>query len=581
MTRRRWWLLAGAVVFVWLVTAALLLVSAADDLRDGRDAARRAREAVEAETIANGKALPAVREARDAFRSAARSTGNPLLLPVRVVPVLGRQLRSVHRLSSAARDVSDAALDALDRAHQVLQEPKSGGPARVAEVRALQQAITDAARRVRRVDDLGPRRGLIGPLADARNELGGRLAEARRTLDDAAAGATAGLRLLEGPRRYLLVAANNAEMRAGSGTWLTGGVLTTAAGRLQLGDVSPLYEQADPPNGAVPIADADLRDRWEETWPHPSWDWRGLMVSPRMPASATTGYAMWRAAGREDIDGILVVDPVGLAAVVRATGPLEVDGEEMNADEIVPYLLHGQYETFGARKASQGARREALGPIAKEAFAALDRGGWSPTTLARELADAVAGRHLLAWSKHAVEQRGWIAAGLDGDLDDDSLLVSVLNRGGNKLDGFLQARGELSAAPAGDGTEITVRLSFRNAAPRELPAYVAGPPPGADWAPGTYVGLVAVDVPGWATDVRIDGVGEPPVQGPDGAAQVVTGELMLPAGSTREVTVTFRSPARRGSLSVEPSARVPGITWRYRGRTWKDSGRHVANWVNS
>ena len=577
MTRRWWWLLAGSAAVLWIVVATVLLVGAARDLRAGREAARRARDRIDAEAIADGSALPDFRRARDEFRSAARSTGNPLLLPVRVLPVVGRQLESTHDLSTAARDVSDAAVDALARAHEVLGDPKGGGPARVAEVRALEDAITTAARRVHAVDDLGPRQGLIGPLADARNELSRRLADAQHTLDDAAAGATAGRRLLEGPRRYLLVAANNAEMRAGSGMWLTGGVLTAGGGRLQLGDVEPLYH-SNPPGGAVVIQDADLRDRWDAVWPHPSRDWRALMVSPRMPASAALGEAMWRAAGRDPVDGILVVDPVALAAVVRATGPVEVGGKRLSAAEVVPKLLHDQYLAFGSSTTEKAERREALGDIAEAAFRALDAGGWSATVLARELARAVAGRHLLAWSSDPVEQRGWVAAGLGGDLRDDSLLVSVLNRGTNKLDWFLETDGWLTTASDERDTSVTVRLTFRNTAPDGLSRYVAGPPPEERWDPGTYVGVVAVDVPGWARDVRIDGVEHPPVQGPDGRAQVIVTELHLRAGASREITVTFRSPGRRGGVTVEPSARVPGITWHHGERTWQDSRRRAAKW---
>jgi hypothetical protein len=473
--------------------------------------------------------------------------------------------------------VTAAAVDAATRAHAVLGDPKGGGPARVVEVRALHDAVAEASRRVAAVDDLGPRAGLLGPLAEARNELADQLTDARRTLADATAASAAGLGLLEGPRRYLVVAANNAEMRAGSGMWLSGGVLRTAGGRLDLGEVAPLYLQADPPNGAAAIADADLAARWDELW-HPNWDWRGLMVSPRLPASAALGHEMWAAAGKEPIDGILVVDPVALAAVVRATGPVEVDGRRIAADEVVPLLLHEQDRELGADTAEQGDRREALGAIARAAFAALDRGGWSPATLASALADAVAGRHLLAWSADPAEQRGWEAAGLAGDLGPDSLLVSILNRGGNKLDWYLPVAAELSTAADGAGTEVTVALHLRNTTPKGLPRYVAGPPVGEHWPAGRYVGLLSLDVPGAATDVRIDGVEQPVVAGRDGSARVVATEIALDAGQERDVVVRFHLPGRHGSLVVEPSARVPGVTWRHGARRWQDSRRRTEKW---
>lgn len=79
-------------------------------------------------------------------------------------------------------------MEALARARQILRDPKGGGPARLHEVRALEEAITTAERRVRAVTDLGPRDRLLGPLADARNELAERLVDTRRSLADAVAG---------------------------------------------------------------------------------------------------------------------------------------------------------------------------------------------------------------------------------------------------------------------------------------------------------------------------------------------------------------------------------------------------------
>jgi hypothetical protein len=577
-SRRRWWLIAGAVFLVWVVVAGFLLVRAARDLQAGKDAALAARDGLDATTIASGEPLPELREARRRFASASSKTGSVVLAPMRVLPIVGRQVRSVRSLSSAARDVTGAAVRTLERAQQVLDDPASGGPARVRQIRSLRDAVADAQQEVRRVS-LGPRDGLLGPLADARNELGEELAEATETLDDAVAGADAGLRLLEGPRDYLLVAANNAEMRAGSGMWLSGGVLTTAAGRLSLGEVSPLYLQAPPPLDALPpITDADLAGRWGASW-QPNVDWRALMVSPRVPASASLGAAMWAAAGKPPIDGVLVVDPVALAGIVRATGPVQVGDRTITADQVVPELLHDQYRRFSTATPEQGDRREALGGIAAAAFQALDSGDWSPADLAGELADAVAGRHLLAWSADPVEQRGWEAAGLAGDLTADSLFVSLLNRGGNKLDWFtpLDARLTTSRAASNRATEVTVEITVENRAPAGEPRYVAGPPVGQRWAPGTYVGVLAVDVPGLATDVRIDGV-EPVVAGKDGRAQVVASAIEVPRGERKVVIVRFRMPPGHRDLVVEPSGRQPGITWHYGTRTWKDSARRTAKW---
>lgn len=578
--RRRWpWLLALGALLVWGGAAALLLVGAASDLRSGRSAAEAARADLSPEALADGRSLADLRTARDDFGAAHDAVANPLLAPVRILPVLGRQLRSVEALSGAAHEVSDAAVDALVEVRAVLDDPATGPVARLSDVQRLGAAVREANQRVAAVDDLGPRRALVSPLADARNELAEELGEAREALADASAGAVAAERLLEGPSRYLVVAANNAEMRAGSGMWLSGGVLTTGGGRLALGEVRPLADFANPRKGAVDIGDADIERLWSHLW-NPSSEWRDLMVSPRMAASAELGTRMWEAAGEPPIDGVLVVDPVALAAVIRAVGPVEAGGRTITADDVVPMLLHEQYLVFGPGDPSdfdQLARRDSLGSIASAAFAALDGGSWSPAVLARELGQAIAGRHLLAWSRDPIQQRGWESAGMAGTLQPDSLLLSVLNRGVNKLDWFLRVDAELEEERAGEDTMVTLRLRFRNAVdPAGLPRYVVGPPDHRQWPAGRYVGVVAINLPGDAREIRLGGAGVPATSGRDGTSIVVANQLLLLPGQQQQWVLTFRRQA--GSrLRIEPSARVPSVKWRNEGKEWQDNSLRTVN----
>ena len=58
--------------------------------------------------------------------------------------------------------------------------------------------------------------------------------------------------ILQGPQTYVVLAANNAEMRAGSGAFLDVGVATTSDGSIQLGDLGPSGERTLPV-GAVPV----------------------------------------------------------------------------------------------------------------------------------------------------------------------------------------------------------------------------------------------------------------------------------------------------------------------------------------
>ena len=576
MRRRRLLLLAALLVLGWGVYVAIALASIASDLRAGRSAASAARDQLGAEEVADGEPLQELVEAADRFGDADDAVGSVALSPLRLLPVVGRQLRSVDALAGAAAEVAATGADAIERAQAVLADPAGGGRARLVQAEALRDIVADVDDRLAQVEELGPIDGLVGPLADARNELAADLADARRSIADARAGADAIVSLVGGPRRYLVVAANNAEMRAGSGMWLQGGVLVTSEGDLELEDMRSLAGDADPPDDAVTVT-GDLADRWG--FLNPQREWRNLMPSPRFPQSAELAVRMWQAATGETVDGVLLVDAIGLRALVEATGAVEVDGRRIEADAVPAELLHDQYARLDlglADEEENAQRREVLADIADAAVVALDEGGWETSTMLRSLADAVAGRHLLGWSSDPVEQAGWEAAGMGGELDADDLLVSVLNRGSNKLDWFLDVDAGLAVESGEDGWDVTVEVTLTNTTPEGEPEYVAGPYPGNGLAAGEYRGILAVNVPGAAADVGFDG--DPPlaVAGRDGPTRVRGFRFDLPPGDSVRHVLRFRLPASVRSIDVLPSSRFPRVEWRYEAEEWQDSRSRTA-----
>jgi hypothetical protein len=557
----------------------LLLALAALELTLARWSVDKAQDKADPAGLAKGRPLGDLRRARTRFRRAHALVDNPVVLPLRALPVVGRQMRSVATLAAAAAHVSDVGIGAVTEAKGVLDLPHGGGPERVALLRRLQGLATATDGRLASID-LGPRLGLVSPLASARNQIARQLAELRDGLGRATAGANAAADLLQGPHRYLVVAANNAEMRAGSGMWLSLGELTTENGTLHLGAVQsqgffPI------PRGQVKVDDADLAARWG--WAEPASEWRNLMLSPRFDVSAALASKMWVAAGQPAVDGVLVLDPVALEAVLEATGPVPVGDDKIGAKTVVDELTHNQYLDYALDRFPSAeeltARRDQSGAIARAAFDALDEGGWDPAALAAGITRAARGRHLLLWSKLPVEEQGWQAAQVDGGLADNSMLVSVLNRGGNKLDRFLNVSSQLELKRSKSGTEGTLRVTMRNLVdPKIEPLYVAGPYPGRDTAKGTYVGILTVNLPGAALEGRIDGRKNLNVVGGDGPSRVVGAEVEVPFRGEKTLVVRFRLPPGVGTLHVAPSARVPAVSWRFGKTKWADDVSKDLRW---
>ncbi len=569
--RRRLLLIGALLVAAWLLAVGVLLALAAADLYRGRAAVNAVRHR-ELNALLEGGSLSDLQKAQARFDRAHRRLSSPLLMPIKIVPLAGRQVRSLTNISDAAARTAAVGVRGVRSARDAVRAPHASGPERVALVRRLGELAHTADADLAKID-LGPRTLLAPPVARARSQLRDQLVGLQEGLGRGAVAAQAIGDLLAGPRRYVVFAANNAEMRAGSGMFLSVGELQTADGSVRLNGMTSVIN-VPVPDGAVPLT-GDLGDRWG--WLKPNVDWRSLMLSPRFPVNAELAMRMWEASGHARPDGVLVLDPEAFRAILAATGAVTVEGHSIGADNAVRELLHDQYVRL-PDLAQRDERREELGALAAATVAKLDTGSWSAAKLGEGLGAAARGRHVLAWSAREDEQRAWAAAGVSGDMGADSLLAASLVHGGSKLDQFLTVRGTLRLRPSGDHTDGTVELQIKNNVPTGEIPYIAGPHFGTGLAEGEYLGIATFNLPGDARDGRIEGVQELAVAGADGPMRVVGAEIRLVRGAERTLVAHFRLPGRHGVLKIEPSARIPAIDWRYGGEHWTDTGSHTVRW---
>ena len=569
-------LLVLAVLAVWVGACAVLLLRAREDAANGLASISVAERQSDPKELLEGTPVAPLEDAEASFASARNRLKNPVLTPIRWLPVLGRQLKAATAMADAAAEVTDVGAEAVNDAQAALRLPHDTPAQRIAMLRQLAAVAAEADRELQDLD-LGPSEALISPVDDKRKELDEKLGKVREALGDGAVVANGLADLLQGPRRYLLLAANNAEMRGGSGMFLSAGEVRIENGEFTLGDFRPTGDLTLTAATAPPINDPDFEGRWG--YLNPNREWRNLGLTPRFPASAQLATRMWPAAvrGAQPPDGVIAIDPVGLRALLKVTGPVG----DVNADNVVALLTHDQYANLPPPSRSfdavQAARREQLGLIAKSVLDRLSTGPFDVALLAESLADAVAGRHLLGWSGRPDDTVVWQRGGVDGDLGPDSLLVSVLNRGGNKLDRFLAVDADLALRPVGDEEQATLRLRLANTTPEGENTYVQGPYPGSGVGGGDYTGIVTVHVPGFAGGIAVEGFDTFTAAGPDGATQVVGVPVTLKRGESRELVFTFRLPPR-GSLRIVPAARVPTIRWSAPGQRWTDDRGRTVRW---
>ncbi len=558
-SRRRTILAVGvAAVVLWMLWCAWIFFGAAGDLRDGGDALRSVRREATIGGLVDDATRDELEQARGSFDDAAAGLGSPVLAPMRLVPVVGRHVRAADRLAEAGAEGSSVALDVLDDLDALIAQPHGTGPERLAVLEAMASAADDARQGLASIE-VGERGTLVEPLGSAVEEVGAQREEAERAADRMASASRALAGVLAGPRPYLLLGSNNAEMRAGSGMFLSAAELGFDEGSLVLGDVRATEELVQG-EGTVAV-DPQLAANWP--WIDVGRDLRNLGLTADFPQSAVVAVANWeRVAPSTRLEGVIAIDVDGLRGLLRVVGPVEVDGVRYDVDTVRGELLRDQYRRFDDRE----ERRDQLGAVARAVFARIEAGDWELDALAQELADAVAGRHLMVWSADPEVQDVWTQLGAAGDLDEDSVSVALLNRSGAKIDSWIASSVQLQVdAVEEGGGRLTVTATFANEAPGEGPAYLVGPNV-AGLAAGDHRGIVVVNLPAGVEGVEMDGA-RLFLEGGDGPTSVVAGELDLLRGEEATVTVTAELPAGVDRLTVEPTARVPRTRWEVQGET--------------
>lgn len=571
---RRVWPYLLVATLAWGAWCAVQLSGARSDALDGVEQLDAARDSLTPEALVRGEGGDRLIAARDQLVAAHDAISSWALLPLRHLPWLGRQISSVSALTAAASEITDAGIDAMAQFHTTLERDQSTPSSRIALTEQVGTVASSVRERVRRID-LGPDHALVGPLDTGRRrfvEIKDRLDAELGDLQSVSTGMTS---FLLGPSNYLLFAANNGEMRAGSGMFLSAGVLSVNDGDLAVDDLRSTTGLRLPAGTVDP--EGDMATLWG--WTAPSVEWRNLAMTPRFDATAELASRMWAAKTGQKVDGVMVVDPVALQALLAATGPIEVDGTEVSAENIIDQLSVDQYrdvvdvewDEFDVATAS---RRNRLALIAHAVLDRVQQGGWSAADLLTHLATAARGRHVLAWSSHPEQLAGWRAAGVSGELDGSSLALSLLSQGGTKIDGWMPVTADLTRS----GDRYSLEVTLTNTAPEYLPKYVGGPSthgdPNVGVAEGTYAGIVSLSVPGVATSLSIDGVDRPVTEGRDGPSRVIATRVTIARGASATLEFRFELPAPQ-ALVIEPSARLDPIHWRYQGKDAWDTRAFV------
>ncbi len=535
---------AGLLAVPILAAPALVALARANGpARAGAAAANRALDAFQAGDSEASAEL--FRQASVFLATAESRLDGPLVSLGLIVPGLASNLHASRTLVSVGTTLAVAGIDLAEVADIDLAATE-GGRLPLDRLKRLTPELGDAVAVVEQAQhDMGRLREnfLVPPLADAVRELSLRLDRDTESTALAAQGATLLPAILGdgGTRRYFLAFQNNAELRGTGGFMGNWGELVGESGRLRLERFGRLEEL----NGAgtkprMVTADPQFFERWRTF--NPGQFWQQVNVSPDFPTTARLIAELYPQSGGRPVDGVIAVDPPGLAAMLKLSGPVSVPRwpVPVTSENVVDVTLRQAYEEF-----PQDERVAFLGDLARlvaEAFTRADLG--RPGQVTAALGPAASEGHLLAWMADPAEQALMVRLGIAGELGEvrgDSLLVVNQNLAANKIDSFLtrHVRYDVALDPSSSPTSIRGRLELTmdNAAPASgLSPQVIGPFDDRFRAGEnrTYVSVYTPFATGSAT---LDGRPVTLDHQPDLGRVAHSTTLSIPAGSSRTLVL--------------------------------------------
>ncbi|MFC4147605.1 DUF4012 domain-containing protein [Micromonospora mangrovi] len=491
-------------------------------------------------------------------RSARDATTDPGWWLGQRTPYAGDDLATVHLIASAIDDLSRQAFPALLRVDLSTLVPRQGrldlGRLRTAsgELAGADRAVRDTRSRLAAV----PTGNLVAQIRDALSAL---RAEIDRLADLTGAAAQAArvmppLLGADGPRRYLLVSQNPAELRATGGMFGAYAVIRAENGRVSLGEQgsSASLHRADPPLRVEP----ELRRLWTDL---PGMYPADVNLGPQFPTAAALYREMVRRRTGVAADGVLAVDPVVLSYLLRATGPVPVaGGAPLTAETVVRTLLSDAY-----RDLDQSAQDGYFASAASAVFDAFLTKRVDARVLLGAFNRSVAERRILFWSAHQGEQDILGDSRLTGTLPEKDTVPTVgvfLNDGtGAKLGYYLRFSASLTVGDcqAEGRRELRLRVTVHSTAPRSgLTESVTGLAlAGEPYTARTFV-TVYSPTGGAVLGGRLDGKTTAMGGGTDRRRQVTLATVDVRPGATRTLDftlVTGRTSAGTADLVLTPT----------------------------
>lgn len=550
--RRRIWLLSIGIALVLLVAAGLWLATRVLVAKDGLEAAAATASEIPGliRSGDTGGAVEAARSFESHIQSARGATSDPIWRAAEWIPVIGSNLAAVRGMSDIAAELATDSVLPLAETLGSIDIASFGfvdGRIDVTPLAAAAPVLATANGVMQKaVEQIGalPTPSLP-PVQSALARFREIAAESAAVVDglDRAAAVLPAMVGADGPRTYLLLVLNNAEVRTYGGIAGAGAVLRFDDGRIT---IDRQFSSSDFKKSPTPVIDLSpgtiaLFDD------HPARFIQNTTSSLDFSEAAASAAALWARQTGEEVDGVIALDAVTISAMLEATGPVQAGPFTLDATNAVDTLLSTVY----AQIVDPSMQDEAFALVARSVFETLAAGKADVGVLLSSLGRSVSEQRVHVWSSHPEEEKRIagtpLATILPPDRDAATVGVFFNDVTGAKLDYYATPSTSVLVDSCGATPRATVTVDWTNTVPTDaatsLPDYVIGPELTVA-ARGDTLTRVAVAGPtGWLpTDYSFDGgqIGVQSAQFDDRA--VIQHEFVTAPGGSHRIVVEFRAP---------------------------------------
>lgn len=269
----------------------------------------------------------------------------------------------------------------------------------------------------------------------------------------------------QGPRTYLVLFQNNAEIRATGGSAAASVYVQVDGGRMTLAGQSNSTVFAQ--DGIIGIQHVDLPAETLALYdPEFARYSQNYTRTPNFPTSARMFQAIAAKTGYP-VDGVISLDPVVLSSILAVTGGINVEGIDVNADNAVQLLLSETYLRFPGDQAPADAFFAATSAAV---FQKLVAGEWDLMRMLDVFGDAGEQQRLYAWFAREEEEQVARELGIDGTMKADNTETTEIgiflnDAAVSKLEYYLSTSISVSCDPA--ARTVSTSITMTNSVDRD------------------------------------------------------------------------------------------------------------------